>query len=334
MDSVTQFALGASITYTALGRSLGNKAILIGGLIATLPDLDVLISYGDPMKDLINHRTWSHSLFVLALFAPILTWCIQAFHKTRGLQFDTFKWHTAIFLTLITHPLLDSMTTYSTQLLWPLNTTISGSTVFIVDPVYTVPLLIAMLTALFASKKAHTAHKAALIFSTAYLCFAIGAKNYINQKTEQQLQSQNIEYTSYKTVPTPLNSLLWRVVIMEENGYYEGYRSIFDKNDKLELKFHPSLTAKAIGLEQNERLNLLKTFSEGFYAIKKNNNGDIYISDIRMGQNGDYFMTFKIANHQEGILIDLPTHQIAMNRDGSAIISETWDRIWCEQKTY
>ena len=53
MDSVSQFALGASCAALALhGDSRPWRAVLVGGLVATLPDLDVLFSTGSPIADM------------------------------------------------------------------------------------------------------------------------------------------------------------------------------------------------------------------------------------------------------------------------------------------
>src|SRR3546814_16819747 len=65
MDSLTQAVLGAGIQGAMLGRYHGRKALAAGALLATLPDLDVLIDYGDPVSGMINHRGFSHSVFIL-----------------------------------------------------------------------------------------------------------------------------------------------------------------------------------------------------------------------------------------------------------------------------
>jgi inner membrane protein len=63
MDSLTQIVLGASVGEVVLGRKLGNRAILWGGIAGTIPDLDVLMK---PLYDAITnievHRGLSHSL--------------------------------------------------------------------------------------------------------------------------------------------------------------------------------------------------------------------------------------------------------------------------------
>lgn len=43
MDSLTQATLGAAVGEAVLGKKTGNKAAVIGAIIGTIPDLDVLL---------------------------------------------------------------------------------------------------------------------------------------------------------------------------------------------------------------------------------------------------------------------------------------------------
>jgi inner membrane protein len=40
LDSLTQIVLGAGIGELVMGRKIGNKAILLGAIAGTVPDLD------------------------------------------------------------------------------------------------------------------------------------------------------------------------------------------------------------------------------------------------------------------------------------------------------
>ena len=77
MDSLTQAALGGALGGAVLGSRLGRGAIVGGALLATLPDLDVLIDYGDAVANFSEHRGFSHSLLVLAPLATLLAWALQ-----------------------------------------------------------------------------------------------------------------------------------------------------------------------------------------------------------------------------------------------------------------
>ena len=72
MDSVTQLVLGAAVGEATLGRRVGSRAKLWGAVCGTIPDLDVFIPLGDPVRDFTYHRSFSHSLIVLAALTPLV----------------------------------------------------------------------------------------------------------------------------------------------------------------------------------------------------------------------------------------------------------------------
>ena len=120
MDSLTQIVLGSSVSVAVLGkRTAVRKSAFWGGLAGLLPDLDVLIDHGDAVLNMIRHRAESHSLIFLTFLAFPMAWAISRLHKEEHLR---FRWIFAIWLSLVTHPLLDLMTIYGTQALLPFTT--------------------------------------------------------------------------------------------------------------------------------------------------------------------------------------------------------------------
>jgi len=113
MDSLSQVVLGASVGGAVMGRTLGRSALLVGALLGTLPDLDVLIDYGDAVANFTEHRGFSHSLLVLLPASLLLAWGLQRWRPAITL------WHWWAFtgLCLLTHPLLDAFTTYDPPVL-------------------------------------------------------------------------------------------------------------------------------------------------------------------------------------------------------------------------
>ena len=120
----------------------------------TVPDLDVLplLLSDNPVLRMTCHRAATHSWLVL----PLIAWAIWWFFKRRGgrvAQAPT-RWWWAIFICLMAHPLLDSFTVYGTQLFWPIPLPpLMWSTLFIVDPLFTLPWLLACVVAWFAWKR-------------------------------------------------------------------------------------------------------------------------------------------------------------------------------------
>lgn len=178
MDSLTQICLGAvvggAVMTPAIRRLPSPKrgaairhALLGGAALGTLPDLDVMIDYGDAVANYTHHRGFSHSLPVLALLGIVLGWLLARLPRLASLGRGRLIAYCV--LCLITHPLLDSFTTYGTQLLWPWpSRPISLASVFIIDPLYTLPLLI---TGLWVAIRGRAGHllTAGLMLSSLYL---------------------------------------------------------------------------------------------------------------------------------------------------------------------
>ena len=61
MDSLTQATLGAAVGEAVLGKKIGNKAAVIGAIIGTIPDLDVLlVPFFNEFQKISLHRGYSH----------------------------------------------------------------------------------------------------------------------------------------------------------------------------------------------------------------------------------------------------------------------------------
>jgi inner membrane protein len=81
MDSLTQIILGAAVGEAVLGRKVGNRAMLWGGICGTLPDLDVMANaVSDPMSALAYHRAFTHSLAFAFLISPLVGLALHRFY--------------------------------------------------------------------------------------------------------------------------------------------------------------------------------------------------------------------------------------------------------------
>lgn len=248
MDSLSQIVLGASVQGAILGKYQGRKAYLYGAMLGTLPDLDVLIHYSDPISNMTYHRGFSHSLIVLTAVGIVGALLISRYHAWRNmpLPYSTMRLATAMTLALTTHPLLDSFTVYGTQLLWPLQeslslTPFSIASMFIIDPLYTLPLLIAMIIGLIKGSKltifktgvlAHCQRLAIwmLVISSGYLMLSLGLKYYAQDKAEQTLAAAKIDNIArIKTMPVLPTILMWRTVAEDDqNRLIEIRGSVLD----------------------------------------------------------------------------------------------------------
>lgn len=299
MDSLTQVVLGSTVSYAVFGHRLGRKALLVGAAFGTLPDLDVLINFGGDIENFVYHRSFSHSLLVQLLASPLLAWLLLRMNWAKTVSIT--RWSVGIFLILSTHALLDSFTVYGTQLLWPLSTyPFSTSSIFIIDPLYTVPLLVACVLLCFARMRPYAAiiNTTALIISSLYLAWGLGAKALINDKIDNALAKHNITFTHFVSTPTPFNTLLWRAVAVTNQGHYEIYASIFDTPDDIDIQFYPTDNTLLAQFKDTKRVRLLQLFTKGLYGVYQQDK-QVVLSDLRMGLEGYYTFSFVIAEQHD-----------------------------------
>lgn len=326
MDTVTQALLGGAVGFAIAKKEHKRRAMLWGAGIAILPDLDVLVPYANDLDSMTYHRSWSHSWFVQTAFAPILALLLSRIDT----HFDYRFWVKLIWLALVTHSALDALTVYGTQIFWPLMPTpASIGSVFIIDPIYSLPLLIAFLWVLLKplSAAGRRFMNGSFIFSCLYLLWGLGTQQWLASDVKTALQQQHLHYSSVKLTPTAFNSLLWRIVVTNEQDYYEGYISVFDNGNKLKLTQHSRGIENLTGSDQFAAVQRLKWFTGDFYKLE-NQHGLLIASDLRMGMEPDYFFQFNIARHANNSWQAVAANQVQTERNTKAGLQWVWQRIW------
>lgn len=322
MDTLSQIALGGAVGVAVMGRKTALwKAALMGAVVGTLPDLDVLIKHGDPIRDMTFHRTESHALFYLTLVAPLFAFVVAKLAH----EIHLFKaWWLAVWLVLITHPLLDTMTIYGTQLALPFSDYPFGvGSVFIIDPLYTLPLLIGTGIAL-ARKQSSGLHwnNIGLGISSLYLAWGLVMQFYVGTLADKSLVAQGISVQQRLVTATPFNSVLWRVVAITPQGYAEGFYSLLDKNADIRFVHYPQGAEIYNLVRSNWGVNRIAWFSHGFFKMDEQN-GVVSIADLRMGAEPYYTFTFGIAervsepNAEKIYFISPKTLRPSINTDSS-----------------
>lgn len=328
MDSVTQIALGAAVGEAVLGRRIGRQAALYGAVLGTLPDLDNFIPYGDPVGTFTYHRGFTHSLLMMALATPLVVWLIGRFHAQA--RDEPRRWMLMVYAVFATHALLDAFTVYGTQLLWPFHQPgmldpVGWSSIFIIDPLYTLPLVVGLVALACCRRQGETGWRwnlAGLALSTVYLAWTLVAKQLVEAEARAAMAAHDLEGARLLTTPSPFNSLLWRVLIVEEGRYLEGYRSVFDGDAPIELSSYPRGRELASGLEAVPAAQRLFWFTKGYYRLERDQG--VVLTDLRMGFEPRYIFRFRLTDDAGG---PIRPEQLSSLRD-LAGLSRVWDRIW------
>lgn len=273
MDSITQATLGAAIGEAVLGKKIGAKGALLGAMIATIPDLDVVFYlFYDKLDMLSIHRGYSHSFLVVFAMAFGITALLKKMKKYETIT--AIRLWIFVWLALFTHLILDVFTTYGTQVFLPFSDARAGlDSINVVDPTYTIPLLLGVLAAIwFRGKDLKINYNTlGLVVSTTYLISTLGIKSYADRIFQKELASQNIAYNSMISLPVGFGGLNWYVVAKNEQGLYIGKQNLlhqektisfeyFNQNDSLLQTVNPILAAK------------MRWMSKGFYTVEKAGN--------------------------------------------------------------
>jgi len=270
MDSLTQIVLGAAVGEAVAGRKLGNWALLLGAVAGTLPDLDVLATWGsdDPIRELQIHRAYSHSMFTHILASIPLAWISFKLIKA---EISFKRWYVFWFLGLFTHALLDCGTTYGTRLLLPFTDyQVAFNNVSVIDPMYTLPfliLLIVMMCYRRGSDKRKKWFKAAWVVSSAYMLLTFGLKFGAHQKFKSTLAEQGKNYTELNSTPTILNAILWSGIAYDNDSLHVAEYSFLRNDIPIKwISFARNLD-KMKGYE-SEALETMTWFGDGNYFVE------------------------------------------------------------------
>ncbi len=331
MDSITHLFFGGAIAAAIAPKEHRRAALLAGMALNTLPDLDVfpLMLSDDPVVRMTWHRAATHSWLVL----PLAAWAIWWFCKRRGgrVAQSPVRWWWAIFACLMAHPLLDSFTVYGTQLLWPLPLPpMMWSSLFIIDPLFTLPWFVAFVLAMVAGSKRWGARAlaAGIAVGVGYLGWSLLAKSMVEREADRALAMIGLADAPRFSVPMPFNTLLWRVVAMTPNGFVEGERSLVADRGTMRFNAYRSDVAALDAARGIPAVERILWFDHGF-AKAEVRDGTLVLSDLRMGSEPDYSFNFAVARRENGKWIALdpprqPRFEWKMRRGWG----DLWNRIW------
>lgn len=283
MDSLTQIVLGAAVGEAVLGRKVGNKAMLYGAIAGTIPDLDTFVGYiTDTVTAIEIHRGFSHSIVFSVLFAPVFGWIISKIERRSAATWKDWSW--LMFWGLFTHPILDSFTTWGTQLFWPLDIRLDFKSIFVIDPLYTLPFIIFLILAMRSkkgSKKRRIYNNLGLIISSAYLLLTLVLKGISYQKFENALENQNISYRQIETKPSPFNTILWTANVETEDAFLIGDYSFFD-TQPIQFNRYAKNHHLLGELAKYDKVQRLIDINNGWYIISEED-GKTFLHDLRFG---------------------------------------------------
>ncbi|WP_168210312.1 metal-dependent hydrolase [Persicimonas caeni] len=294
MDSITQAALGAVIGEAVVGHKAGKKGAIWGAVLATIPDLDVVVNpLLETTEQIAFHRGPSHSIFLLVIAGFGVGWLLDRRYGDCDAGVSRRDWVTMALLAFLSQPFLDVLTSYGTYLFWPISRNPHAfSSVSIIDPIYTFTLLISLAVALFP--KTHPAWRPwatriGLALSTGYLGLTMIVKLHVGQVFTDELDRQSITYERFEEMPAILNSVLWVGMADSDDDVYVGLYSLLDDDREIDFQRIDKNKELLEPYRGDVRVERLVRFSRGLYTVSPTDDGLLY-EDLHVGRQ-DFWLS-------------------------------------------
>lgn len=236
--------------------------------------------------------------------------------RLEAVDLSKRDWYWLFFWAIFTHPLLDSCTTYGTQLFQPFSDyRVAFNNISVADPFYTVPFLVCLLVARMltrGTKARYWVNWAGIIISSLYMVWTVYNKFKVNAVFEKSLAKEGYVYSRYTTSPTILNNFLWTCTAEGEDEFYQSFYSILD-NEPVVKEFNviPKNHHLVSQYQSNEDFKTLRWFSKDYYGIIRRKDGFLQYNDLRFGianirakgDASDYIFGFILKEDANGVLV-------------------------------
>ena len=281
MDPLSQGTVGAAFAQSAADKNNIFKIGVIGFLAGLAPDLDVLIqSSTDPILFLEYHRQFTHSLLFIPLGSLIIALLIFQLVK------NSMRFRTVYFASLLgyaTHGLLDACTSYGTQLFWPFsNERVTWNNISIVDPLFTIPVLILIGIAIKTKKKVFSFFSIGWIVFYLFLGFVQYERALTVANELANERGHNPERLTLK--PSFGNLILWKSIYQHNETFYvDAIRTaqsstwcLGESIRVFDYQYHlPDLDKES---QQKKDIERFRWFSQDYLGYDKERN---IVTDVR-----------------------------------------------------
>ena len=227
VDPFSQATLGALVAHAGAGRQLGVRALAVGAGAGALPDIDVLFAIGGDYFDaLVSHRGITHSLGFAPVVGPLLGWVVWRIEGSHD-RVRLWRWVLALTAALFSHPLLDVVTPYGTQLLLPFSDArFAIDAMPIIDPAFTLILLVGAVVA-WRRPAWRVVPATALALAAGYVGYAWTLNEAAARTAQGQLAAAQVEPVEVAAFPTVLQIHWRRVVARTPDDVYAGFVSMW-----------------------------------------------------------------------------------------------------------
>jgi inner membrane protein len=191
----------------------------------------------------------------------------------------------------------------------------------------------------------------------------MAAQSHVTGEVHRSLAATNLADGRVLVTPTAFNTLLWRVVVMDDGAYHEGFRSLFDDAPNVTLQRHASATHLLEGIREQWHVRRLAWFSKGYYGVQEIDRSTpvarkspssarqllglvetaeaaealppgsatpVVLTDLRMGQTPWFVFSFVVAERNGERVDAVRPAQVPIQRPPASALQWLWQRIWDE----
>lgn len=319
MDIVTQGLLGGAMAQTVAQPQDVRRHLYIGIVAGLAADADIFInSSSDPLLTLEFHRQFTHSLLFIPLGALIVATVLWLLLR-KQMRFT--RLYVVCLLGFSLSGFIDACTSYGTQLLWPFSDArIAFNIISIVDPLFTLPLLVFLIFAAVKQRRRYAL--LGLAWCAVYLGIGVVQQQRATDVATRLIESRGHQAAQLVVKPTFGNLLLWRsLYINDQQIHIDGIRvgagntTIYQGEQIARLDLLRDFAALPPDSVQREDIDRFSAFSAQYVALhpqQENVVGDIRYSllphssvplwgiviDTHQPQEHARFMTFRNLNPQ------------------------------------
>jgi inner membrane protein len=222
------------------------------------------------------------------------------------------------------------MTAYGTQVFYPFSDyPVILGTIFVIDPLYTLPLLLGLIVALFftpGSRRRRLANYIGIGLSSAYLLLTVANKLYIDAIFARALDRQGHAVERVFTKPMPLNNLFWGAIAEDSTGFWVGYYSVLDDSDRINFQRVPKNHDLLGDARDSDAVARLRWFSRGYFSVSQRE-GHRYVHDLRFGRSdfgvgtgtAPYVFTFRLTENAQGTVSGFTQTDPAFQLDAETV---------------
>jgi len=332
MDNLTHGLVGLAIGALrrpdggpGTGRAFSptDKAVLVASVVAAeLPDLDTLLpAANEVMHALQAHRGISHALVVAPAWALVAAGLACAIF--RGARVAPAFGH-ALGAVLFAHLAPDLWTGWGTRALLPFtDARLHWDLTSVVDPLFTLPMLAALIFALVKRARWRRALTVGLAVSCAYLSFRVVSREILIDRVEAAYPNAS----RVEVFPAILSASAWRWVVALPEGYAAGTAKLLGTvEEQRRIPSSPPIPAE---LEANATVREALAWARlPSVTVEPLEGGgrQVRIADLRYHLGGSPTLSIVVDTADDG-----STMGARLDRGGTAAeIAKRWRSSWAD----